>query len=672
VTSSRAALALFIVVLAIAGWTVAGGVAGWLYLLYYSLAVLPGLPLGFALFGRRHAGGWIAGVAIGYALTALALWAAIAARMSSAGAFLVAWGVLAALIWLLARRSAEPSVALPSWTPSASAALLIVLVLTVAIAAPPLSRVGAADPEGNRYYRAYFTADFVWHTALTAEVAKFSMPPRNPYLQHHPIHYYWTYYLFPAVVSARGPAPLGDVQRCLKMNALACGLVLISAVFLAAWAVVGRAVPVATATALTLLASGAEGSYALYRIWSRDAPLTVLRELNIDAITAWWFGGHRVDGLPRCLWYVPQHGMSYTLGLIAMAAAVASGSEATAGVIALTGLALGCSVLFNPFVGGMFALTYGAATVLAAIRRPGAVATIGRHAIAILPVAAAIAWCTANQMLAGAGGVLQFGFLGASRQRPFVTLALSLGPILLAAAAGLVPSRLIPFRRLVPSLLTIATALVAMYFLQLTVDTEWVAFRTGHLILVVAAAPVAHFITAGTAASRRVFTVAVLIACFAAGLPTTIIDVYNARDIHNFAMAPGFPWTIVVTRQQQAAYRWIREHTPDYAVVQMDPTVRQRSTWSNIPSFAERRMSAGLPISLLNVPEYWERSERVAAMYSTGDSARAAEIARQLRIAYVYVDEVERAAHPGGLAFDGSPYFEKVFEDLPAAVYRVR
>jgi hypothetical protein len=592
--------------------------------------------------------------------------------MSSAGAFLVAWGVLAALIWLLARRSAEPSVALPSWTPSASAALLIVLVLTVAIAAPPLSRVGAADPEGNRYYRAYFTADFVWHTALTAEVAKFSMPPRNPYLQHHPIHYYWTYYLFPAVVSARGPAPLGDVQRCLKMNALASGLVLISAVFLAAWAVAGRAVPVAIATALTLLASGAEGSYALYRIWSRDAPLTVLRELNIDAITAWWFGGHRVDGLPRCLWYVPQHGMSYTLGLIAMAAAVASGSEATAGVIALTGLALGCSVLFNPFVGGMFALTYGAATVLAAIRRPSAVATIGRHAIAILPVAAAIAWCTANQMLAGAGGVLQFGFLGASRQRPFVTLALSLGPILLAAAAGLVPSRLIPFRRLVPSVLTIATALVAMYFLQLTVDTEWVAFRTGHLILVVAAAPVAHFIAAGTAASRRVFTVAVLIACFAAGLPTTIIDVYNARDIHNFAMAPGFPWTIVITRQQQAAYRWIREHTPDYAVVQMDPTARQRSTWSNIPSFAERRMSAGLPISLLNVPEYWERSERVAAMYSTGDSARAAEIAHQLRIAYVYVDEVERAAHPGGLAFDGSPYFEKVFEDLPAAVYRVR
>jgi uncharacterized membrane protein len=83
-------------------------------------------------------------------------------------------------------------------------------------------------------------------------------------------------------------------------------------------------------------------------------------------------------------------------------------------------------------------------------------------------------------------------------------------------------------------------------------------------------------------------------------------------------------------------------------------------------------MSAGLPISLLNIPEYRERSDRVAAMYATGNGARAAEIAHHMRIAYIYVDEVERSAHPGGIAFDGSPYFEKVFEDPPAAVYRVR
>ena len=53
---------------------------------------------------------------------------------------------------------------------------------TLALAVPPFARVGERDATGNRYYRAYFTADFVWHTALTAELAKYTMPPRNPYL----------------------------------------------------------------------------------------------------------------------------------------------------------------------------------------------------------------------------------------------------------------------------------------------------------------------------------------------------------------------------------------------------------------------------------------------------------------------------------------------------------
>ena len=46
------------------------------------------------------------------------------------------------------------------------------------------------------------------------------MPPRNPYLASEPIHYYWTYFLVPAAASQTGPAPVRDVQTCLKVNAL--------------------------------------------------------------------------------------------------------------------------------------------------------------------------------------------------------------------------------------------------------------------------------------------------------------------------------------------------------------------------------------------------------------------------------------------------------------------
>jgi hypothetical protein len=112
----------------------------------------------------------------------------------------------------------------------------VILSLTLVLATPPLARVGESEASGDRAYRAYFTADFVWHAAVTAELAKFSMPPRNPYLASQPIHYYWTYFLVPAAVSRLGPGSLNDVQLCLKINALVTGLLFMSAVFLAAWA----------------------------------------------------------------------------------------------------------------------------------------------------------------------------------------------------------------------------------------------------------------------------------------------------------------------------------------------------------------------------------------------------------------------------------------------------
>jgi len=657
----------FGLLLLLSSWII-GGAAAWIYLLVYALAMVPGLPLGFALFGRQHAAGWIAGVILGYALTAFAIWLPIAARVPSAFTFVVAWIGVSSLIWFLSRRVVSHALTLSAWTPSASTALLAVLLLTLTVATPPLAHVGRTDNEGNRYYRAYFTADFVWHTALTSEIGKFSMPPRNPYLARQPIHYYWTYYLLPAAVSQTGPAPIRDVQLCLKINALMTGLLLMSAVFLAAWTAAPRPGAAAVAAALALVATSAEGTFQTWRLWSRGAPLAELRNWNIDAVTAWPpFGGHRIDGLQRCLWYVPQHSMAYALGIIALVAA-GSGPSSSLALIALSGIALGCAVAFNPLVGGIFALAYGAAIVVQAWRQP---AVIVRHALAAIPVLLAIAWCVSNQMVEGAGGFLQFGFLGASRQQPIVTLFLSLGPILVTGAAGLLFAGQLSVAPAIPFAILSAIALFLMYFVRLSVDQAWMAFRAGQMMIVGLAALTARFVAAKSGARGAIASAIVLLA-LVCGAPTTIIDEYNAQDTSNLAMGPGFPWTIVVTPQQQQAYAWIRQNTPPNAVVQMDARARERATWSNIPSFAERRMAGGLPISLLNVPEYAERSDRIKAMYATRNADEAANIAHSLRIDYVYVDEVERGAYKDGICFDASPAFEKVFEASPVAVYRIR
>ena len=386
-TGRSIALVVFALLLLLSSWLI-GGAAAWIYLIVYALGMVPGFPLGFTLFGRDHAAGWIAGAILGYALTALAMWVPIAAHVTSALTFVIAWGGVSALTWFACRRIPSPAVPPSPWTPAASTALLAVLVLTLAVATPPLAHVGRLDDQGNRYYRAYFTADFVWHTALTAEIGKFSMPPRNPYLARQPIHYYWTYYLLPATVSQVGPGAARDVQMCLKINALMTGLLLMSAVFLAAWTAAPRPIAAAAGATLALVASSAEGIFQTYRLWSRGAPLAELRNWNIDAVTAWPpFAGHRIDGLQRCLWYVPQHSMAYALGVIALVVAGTAGASSSLATIILAGIALGCSVAFNPLVGGIFSLAYGAAIVVMAWRQPALIARHGRfvHRVWHLP-----------------------------------------------------------------------------------------------------------------------------------------------------------------------------------------------------------------------------------------------------------------------------------------------
>ena len=175
------------------------------------------------------------GALIGYGLTQLALWAVIVAwRSRHRSHFVAAWldrdvRELGAVLQRIAvvRRSR-----CYTWSAADTRALLLVLLIVPALMAPPYRNIGRADATGTRYYRAYFTADFLWHTALASELGKFSLPPRNPYLAPRVMNYYWTYFLLPSAVASAGPAPLRDVQACLKTNAFYTALLMVGALFL--------------------------------------------------------------------------------------------------------------------------------------------------------------------------------------------------------------------------------------------------------------------------------------------------------------------------------------------------------------------------------------------------------------------------------------------------------
>ena len=129
-------------------------------------------------------------------------------------------------------------------------------------------------------------------------------------------------------------------------------------------------------------------------------------------------------------------------------------------------------------------------------------------------------------------------------------------------------------------------------------------------------------------------------------LPTVLIDLYNTQDVWNRAMGPGFRWTVLVTPDEVKGLSWISEHTYMRARVQVEPTVRGRDTWAYVPAFAERRMSAGLPISMIPLAKYEKASEDIRTLYRSTSAAQAYELSVRHCVDYLVIGEPERAAYP--------------------------
>jgi hypothetical protein len=672
--SQRLAPVIFCAAIVALSW-VLGKAAGLVYLILYIAATLPGLPLGFALFGRAHALGWVTGALVGYAISCLAIWTVQMAGTSSAWAFTLGWATVTGLSWAAWRKWGQTGTAvgtrIPAWTQRDTAALFFVLLLELALFLFPYKNLGALDSEGNRNYRAYFTADFIWHTALTGEMTKFASPPVNPYLGDRPIHYYWTYFIVPATIAARGPDMLASVELCLKLNAVFTGVLFLAGVMMFTWSIVPSAVAAALGTLLVTVAASAEGNYALYDLYQRGRALSGVTDLNIDAMSAWAFGGLRIDSLARSMWYNPQHSLSCALGLMAMPVAMYAGVRASVQATVLAGIALAASTIFNPLIGGILSLIYGLIVIADAVVQPKYLSGIFRHAIAALLVACAVYWTNWNQMVERSEAAVIWGWTGYARIAPVATLFVSLGPILVPAIFALWIARK---NRLQfwPPVAGLLVGLALFYLVTLSVEGSYIGFRAGQ-ILQVSLAPLVASCLVWLRSWRRWAPAVVVAGILASGLPTTVIDTFNAQDIGNKRMGPGFRWTVSLSAHEQEALAWIRANTPSQAIVQMDPVARGREMWSHIPTFAQRRMWGGRPILWLDVPPYVERSREVHRLYLTRDIWEACDLARG-RIDYLYVGRVERERMRSGIkkfSITGT-CFTLAFENPEVQIFRVQ
>jgi hypothetical protein len=429
------------------------------------------------------------------------------------------------------------------------------------------------------------------------------------------------------------------------------------------------------ATALALLGASAEGAFACWRIVSSGRSFDYLRTLNVDAITAWWFHGPTIDGLPRALWYTPQHGAACALGLIAILVAAAGGAAAPPAATLAAGLALAMSVVFSPFLGGLFALVFGVAVTVDAWRTRNGSGLL-RQSLTAAPVVLAVLAERQARVLDGAGAALAFTVAPLAQLNSLTVVALALGPLLAIALPGAWLQR--RQRALVPALAALVIGLVCFLTVSLGgTDPVWVGWRAGNLMLVtlpaLAAAGLAHIADIGRRAVRAAAIAGVGLLLLG-GSVTTAADWFNAQDVDNERPGPGFRWTLALSPAQHAAFEWIAANTPRRAVVQMEPVARGRDGWTSIPAFARRAMAAGLPISLVLQPYHRERSERVHRLYASEDARGAWSEARAMHIDFLYLDAVDRAAESASAIakFDAAPdLFQRVFAQDDVRVYAV-
>jgi len=157
-------------------------------------------------------------------------------------------------------------------------------------------------------------------------------------------------------------------------------------------------------------------------------------------------------------------------------------------------------------------------------------------------------------------------------------------------------------------------------------------------------------------------------------IPTIAIDVFNAQDVENRLQGTGFPWTLVITPAEREAFDWIRAHTPVDAVIQPEPYIRGAGTWAYVPAFAERRMAAGIPISMIPLNRYQMASDNVRyGIFRASTAEEANGWAEFLSIDYLLIGELEREAYHDGVEQlrARTDLFEPVFMNDAILVLRV-
>jgi hypothetical protein len=643
--------------------------------------IWPGAIIARRVYGAQR--GWLPVLLVtpawGYGFSSVALLALWVGGIRNT-ALLAAAPILAAILAGALARLVE-GVEPPEFDGRDGAAVLLVLLLVPLVVGRPFARVGEMRPEGKAY-RAYFIADFEWAMAAVSEVSKGDVPPQNPFLAGERLHYYWLGELFSSV-EYRALHRVLPVERILLVNDTLLALGFAGFLYFFVRHFVRSPAAAVVGCVGAVLFSSFEGAQQIYAFWSRgrtvEAAWGALRNTNIDAISNWVFGSLKIDGLHRVFLYQPQHATTWAISLSALLLLKQSRDNGRAGVNAFAGTLLSVGLLISSFIAmfvGVVVALYQGITLV--IRRRWSALVLAGVAGAI-PVSAALAVTYALQYVdRNSGPIVLVQLNPLAAHNTWTGIFLSFGPMLIAASVG---AAIALFRRAAP--LGVLGLIIAVawffYFYVDVVDHQhaYVGWRAGHLLFIAFAALAGYawqeLWGMGTFARAAAVLGAAILALGAA--PMTAIDLYNTQDTDNQHPGPSFHWTEILTRDELQALDWIKAQTPPDALVQVDPIHGdiEGGVWAYMPAFGERRMTAGVPISMIPAKKYLEAGEKVRQMFAATDVKDAASRAAALGLQYVYIGPEEQRVYPALRALlDSDPHsFKPAFRNGTVSVYRV-
>jgi hypothetical protein len=654
-----------------------------LFVIAFAIFTAPGWPLARWFLGSSA--GWLARVPfallLGY-LVGLTVYVLLRLTTGSAPLeVLTACAVTAGALTVWLRGEQPGVIRLPALTRGDGLCLAALLLAVALIVGPVFANVGRQTPQGLAY-RAYFIADLFAHMSVVAELSKNVTPPANPYYPAEPLPYYWSFFTFPAVYDGLHDwlvTPV-TVDRGILLTDLC-----MAGVYVSVWFIVLRGLGASTLAAVSawlvvLFASSFEGIFFLWTQAYRGRSLWDFRYVNIDAITRWNWDLPPTDGLHRLFWYTPQHGLAITLGfvLFGTVALARRPNSLQRGII--DGLLLGAAFACSSFNGLLLIAAYG----------------LFETALLVLDRFADLwGWLRARAVAAGivvlfASAIIMLGMVQTSSpgtifrlnphflRGPLVFVALSFGPALLIVPFGLRRLASWSRRAFIAAAAIVCVSIIAFLFVDIRGhENSYVTFRTAQLWYLLSAVLIAAAIDAARAWPRA--AAVALWAVVAGGsllaLPTVALDWYNARDIENIEMSVGgFPWTVYISPENQAALAWMATHLPPKVTVEADARARGRVTWALIPAFAKRRMAIGRGIFQPNPQRFDDAVDLVSVVYRTPDIELAYAYCKQLGIQYIYVGPEERAADgPNADKFANDPAdFVPVYHTGEVTIYRVK